>query len=39
MAYQAIGSHHEDLNRGDLKSEEHPAVNTTSPIQAFGGYR
>jgi len=39
MAYQAIGSHHQDLNRGDLDSEEHPAVNTTSPIQAFGGYR
>ncbi len=39
MAYKAIGSHHEDLNQGDLSSDEHPAVNTTSPIQAFGGYR
>ena len=38
LAYKAIGSHHEDLNRGDLNSEEHPAVNTTSPMQAFGGY-
>lgn len=38
LAYKAIGSHHEDMNRGDLDSEEHPAVNTISPIQAFKGY-
>lgn len=38
-AYQAVGSHHEDLNHGDLDSEEHPAVNTASPIKAFKGYR
>jgi len=38
-AYQAVGSSHEDLNHGDLDSEEHPAVNTTSPIKAFKGYR
>lgn len=38
-AYQAVGSKHYDLNNGDLKSEEHPAVNTTSPMQAFKGYR
>ena len=37
-AYQAVGSHHEDLNHGDLHSQEHPAVNTTSPISAFKGY-
>ena len=37
-AYQAVGSHHVDLNHGDLKSQEHPAVNTTSPMQAFKGY-
>ena len=37
-AYQAIGSHHIDLNHGDLKSAEHPAVHTTSPVQAFKGY-
>lgn len=37
-AYQAIGSHHEDLNHGDLRSQEHPAVNTTSPVSAFKGY-
>jgi hypothetical protein len=38
-AYQAVGSHYEDLNQGDLESQEHPAVNTTSPIEAFKGYR
>ena len=38
-AYQAVGSHHEDLNHGDLNSQEHPAVNTTSPVQAFKGYK
>lgn len=38
-AYQAVGSHHEDLNHGDMDSEEHPAVNKASPIKAFKGYR
>lgn len=38
-AYQAVGSHHEDLNHGDMDSEEHPAVNTASPIKAFKGYK
>ena len=38
-AYQAVGSHYEDLNKGDLVSQEHPAVNVTSPVQAFKGYR
>ena len=38
-AYRAVGSKHYDLNSGDLKSEEHPAVNTTSPMQAFKGYK
>ena len=38
-AYQAVGSYHEDLNHGDLDSEEHPAVNTTSPVKAFKGYK
>lgn len=37
-AYQAVGSHHEDLNHGDLRSQEHPAVNITSPMQSFEGY-
>ena len=38
-AYQAVGSKHYDLNHGDLDSEEHPAVNTASPVKAFKGYR
>lgn len=37
-AYQAIGSKHYDLNHGDLDSDEHPAVNTASPVKAFRGY-
>jgi hypothetical protein len=37
-AYKAVGSKHYDLNSGDLESQEHPAVNTTSPMQAFKGY-
>lgn len=38
LAYKAVGSKHHDLNNGDLRSQEHPAVNTTSPMQAFKGY-
>ena len=38
LAYKAVGSKHWDLNSGDMDSEEHPAVNTTSPVKAFGGY-
>ena len=37
-AYQAVGSHHEDLNHGDLRSQEHPAVHRDSPVKAFAGY-
>ena len=37
-AYQAVGSHHEDINHGDLRSQEHPAVHVTSPVKAFAGY-
>jgi hypothetical protein len=37
-AYQAIGSHYEDLNHGDLHSQEHPAVHRDSPVRAFAGY-
>ena len=37
-AFQAIGSEYEDLNHGDLRSQEHSAVNTTSPVTAFKGY-
>lgn len=38
QAYKAAGADYEDLNHGDLDSEEHPAVNTTSPIEGFKGY-
>lgn len=38
-AFKAVGSHHEDLNHGDMDSEEHPAVNKTSPVKAFKGYK
>lgn len=39
QAFKAIGSDTHDLNKGDLESKEHPAVNTTSPMPAFKGYR
>jgi hypothetical protein len=39
QAFKAIGSAHRDLNKGDTRSQEHPAVNTTSPMQAFKGYK
>ena len=38
QAYKAAGAVYTDLNAGDLDSEEHPAVQTTSPIKAFKGY-
>jgi hypothetical protein len=39
MAYKAANASWEDTNNGDMDSEEHPAVNTTSPMQGFKGYR
>ena len=38
QAYKAAGADYEDLNDGDLDSEEHPQVNIDSPIKAFKGY-
>lgn len=38
MAYDAVGTKHWDLNNGDLRSQELPAVNTASPVKAFKGY-
>ena len=38
QAYKAAGAVYTDLNAGDLDSEEHPTVQTTSPIKAFKGY-
>ena len=38
QAFKAAGANWKDLNNGDLDSEEHPDVNTTSPVQGFKGY-
>ena len=38
MAYKAIGAVWEDLNDGNLHSEELPGTNITSPVTAFKGY-
>jgi hypothetical protein len=37
-AFQAVGSEHEDLNHGDLKSKELESTNKRSPVQGFQGY-
>ena len=39
QAFKAAGATYTDLNHGDLKSEELPAVNTTSPMNPFKGYK
>ena len=39
QAFKAAGATYTDLNHGDLKSQELPAVNTTSPMNPFKGYR
>ena len=38
QAYEACGSEWEDLNKGDLDSEELASTNIRSPIQGFQGY-
>lgn len=38
QAYKAVGSAHQDLNHGDLRSQEPPGGNTQSPIKGFRGY-
>ena len=38
MAYQAAGASYNDVNNGDMNSEEPPGGNVQSPIQAFKGY-
>lgn len=38
QAYQACGSEYEDINHGNLDSEELGNTNTKSPIQGFKGY-
>lgn len=38
-AYQAVGSSHQDLNHGDLRSQELPGTNTQSLVKPFKGYK
>ncbi len=38
-AFQAIGSHYEDLNHGDYRSQEVESTNKISPVQGFNGYK
>lgn len=38
-AYQAVGSAHQDLNHGDLRSQELPGTNTQSLVKPFKGYK
>jgi hypothetical protein len=37
-AFQAVGSDFEDLNHGDLRSQELESTNKISPVQGFKGY-
>jgi hypothetical protein len=32
MAYKAVNAEHEDINHGDLRSQEGPTIQKTSPI-------
>lgn len=38
MAYKAIGAVWNDLNDGNLDSQELPSTNKTSPVKGFKGY-
>jgi hypothetical protein len=38
QAYKAVGAEWEDLNHGDLTSQEPPGGNAKSPIEPFKGY-
>ena len=38
MAYRAAGASYDDVNGGDMNSEEPPGGNVQSPIQGFKGY-
>ncbi len=38
MAYQAAGAQYDDVNNGDMDSEEPPGGNDKSPIVGFKGY-
>jgi hypothetical protein len=38
QAYAAVGSQYEDLNQGDMRSQELPSTNVKSPMKPFRGY-
>lgn len=38
MAFKAAGANWQDLNHGDMDSEEPPGGNTASPLSGFKGY-
>jgi hypothetical protein len=38
MAYKAANARWDDLNDGDMSSEELPETNKTSPVKGFKGY-
>jgi hypothetical protein len=38
LAYKAAGTDFEDLNKGDLRSQEIPSTSTVSPVKGFKGY-
>ena len=37
-AYKVVGTHHDDLNKGNMRSEELPDTNKKSPVTGFKGY-
>jgi hypothetical protein len=39
LAYKAAGITNKDLNKGDMRSQELPSTNTTSPFKPFKGYK
>jgi hypothetical protein len=32
MAYKAVNANHEDMNNGDMRSQEGPTINKSSPV-------
>lgn len=38
-AYKAVGSDYQDINKGDLRSQELDTVNKKSPVTGFKGYK
>ena len=38
QAFKAVGASWQDLNHGDLASDEPPGGNTKSPVEGFKGY-